>query len=145
MGHYRTPFDVQELVDHCIFLLSECTDDFKACSLVCSSWVHPAQARLFREIHLYSESPPAGSPAYGSPSVDTKWLRLEQVLHTSPHIVRHIRRLVIDPKDFPPTFQLPTDLRLTHLEQLCMLEVEDSWSGVISNLIGLSTLFQLDM
>ncbi|KAJ7779745.1 hypothetical protein B0H16DRAFT_1499736 [Mycena metata] len=74
----RTPFAIQELVDLCIDFVCYLPADLAACALVSRSWVHTAQRRLFAEVRI--------QPELG-------WSRLQDALHRSPHLIRHIHHL----------------------------------------------------
>ncbi|KAJ7912733.1 hypothetical protein B0H13DRAFT_2006338 [Mycena leptocephala] len=83
-----TPFTVQELVNRCVDFLGDSTPDLKACALVSRSWVYPAQAHVFREIWIAERDPSESTH-------EVLWDRLQETLETSPHLIRHIRRLEI--------------------------------------------------
>ncbi|KAJ7486767.1 hypothetical protein FB451DRAFT_1228002 [Mycena latifolia] len=83
MDEPTNPLDIQELLDQCIEFLGDSHSDLKACALVSRSWTSPAQARIFRTIEVISASP------------DLSWTRLLQVLRRSPHLIRHVERLLL--------------------------------------------------
>ncbi|KAJ6557521.1 hypothetical protein B0H19DRAFT_1148030 [Mycena capillaripes] len=76
-----SPFDIQELVDHCVAFLHASTSDLKTCALVSRLWVYPAQSHLFRHLHTSSFLGVADG------RFDT--------LHTSSHLVQHVRHLEV--------------------------------------------------
>ncbi|KAJ7171354.1 hypothetical protein C8R46DRAFT_1262748 [Mycena filopes] len=100
----RTPFDIQELVDHCIDFLRDSRPDLKACALVSRSWVYPAQHHLFRLLHLPSQP-------MGTRTAERSWGRFHDITQASPHVVRHIHGLRI----------IATYLSNTSLLNLCGL------------------------
>ncbi|KAF7368592.1 hypothetical protein MVEN_00183000 [Mycena venus] len=108
----RCPFDIQELVDHCISFLadSDSVSDFLSCSLVARSWVHAAQSHLFRNIcydrHLVAGGRKAASAQW--------WMKLHDTLRASPHILRHVRGLTLD------TLGTPNE-NLKHVFNICVL------------------------
>ncbi|KAJ7478500.1 hypothetical protein FB451DRAFT_1242141 [Mycena latifolia] len=81
------PFQIQELVEQCIGFLRDSPSDLKACALVARPWTSAAQGHIFREVVISAIS-----------SVDV-WPRLQQILHSSPHLIHHIRRLQLDTED----------------------------------------------
>ncbi|KAJ7495388.1 hypothetical protein FB451DRAFT_365817 [Mycena latifolia] len=81
-------FGVQELLDHCIGFLHDSPSDLKACALVSRSWVYAAQAHIFQEV-------PITAQRITTPSPDRLWGRCKDLLHSSPHLIRHIYRLQV--------------------------------------------------
>ncbi|KAJ6534607.1 hypothetical protein DFH09DRAFT_118976 [Mycena vulgaris] len=74
------PLSIHELLDQCIFFLRDLPPALKACALVSRTWAGTAQPYLFRKVSLRGAE---------------QWRRLEEILHTSPHLVRHIHRLYL--------------------------------------------------
>ncbi|KAK7030141.1 hypothetical protein R3P38DRAFT_2933373 [Favolaschia claudopus] len=81
-----SPLDVQELVDLCIDHLFDDPESLISCSLVAHSWVQSAQAKLFCAPHLTN---------YRVISSDCIALKLHRVLNTSPHLLRHVRSMLL--------------------------------------------------
>ncbi|KAJ7617656.1 hypothetical protein DFH06DRAFT_1237589 [Mycena polygramma] len=82
-----TIFAVQELVAQFINFVPDSASDLKACALVSWSWRDAAQARLFRKIAFFLQSPSELDPGV------IRWKRLQETLEVSPHLIRYIRRL----------------------------------------------------
>ncbi|KAF7369619.1 hypothetical protein MVEN_00292700 [Mycena venus] len=85
----NSPFTVQELVDHCISFLQDSMSDLRACSLVARSWVYPAQAHLFRDSNLTNSDLTVFENCM-------LWIQFSKTLHSSPHLIRHMRHLNIE-------------------------------------------------
>ncbi|KAJ7876232.1 hypothetical protein B0H13DRAFT_1004725 [Mycena leptocephala] len=102
---HASPFDIQELVDHCISLLAESHSNLKSCALVARSWVHAAQSHLFRRI-------PSLGPGPGFPAEEW-WMRLHNALKTFPHLLRLVQELILQPSN--------TDTEKTFFTRICTL------------------------
>ncbi|KAJ6449397.1 hypothetical protein C8R47DRAFT_1204810 [Mycena vitilis] len=76
---------VQELLDHCICFLQDSPSDLKICALVSRRWVNGAQSLLFRSILI---------------NTSHKCLQLQGISQSSPHLIRHLQRLIINPLSF---------------------------------------------
>ncbi|KAJ7662662.1 hypothetical protein DFH06DRAFT_1325019 [Mycena polygramma] len=98
------PLAIQELLNNCLDFLHDSTAALRACALVSRAWLAPAQSHLFRDFI-------AGRPRF------TK--RFRQTLLTSPHLIRHVRRLQIqmNSRDVPTLSGICT-LPFTHLHSL---------------------------
>ncbi|KAJ7463320.1 hypothetical protein FB451DRAFT_464683 [Mycena latifolia] len=81
MDENLNTLQIQELLDQCIEFLRDSPSDLIACALVSRSWTFAAQLHLFREVQIKSISSP------------NLWPRLQETLRSSPHLIRHIRRL----------------------------------------------------
>ncbi|KAJ7478716.1 hypothetical protein B0H11DRAFT_1282119 [Mycena galericulata] len=129
MSH--TPFDIQELLDHCIGFLAGFPIDLCACALVSRAWVHASQSHIFALVILR-----------GKTSND-RVLRLLEVWDTSPHLVRHTQRLIIELNAIDAThFLRISNVPFTHLSNLILSgRVLDSYTAVaIQRLLRLPTL-----
>ncbi|KAJ6568090.1 hypothetical protein DFH09DRAFT_1155741 [Mycena vulgaris] len=101
----------QELLEHIIGFLYEAPADLKACALVSSGCVHEAQSHIFKEISI-------GGPGTTATANDAVWTRLQDTLQTSPHLIRHIRRLETHPRQISSgTFSAICLFPFTHLEE----------------------------
>ncbi|KAJ7251738.1 hypothetical protein C8J57DRAFT_1352336 [Mycena rebaudengoi] len=110
-----SPLHLQELLDHCIGFLHNSTADLTAAALVARTWVSPAQSHLYYEVVRYRRE-----IRYKH---ENTWSQLLRTLHTSPHLIRHIRRLCVRP---PPqltseTFSKISLLPFSHLEDVKIL------------------------
>ncbi|KAJ7698981.1 hypothetical protein B0H17DRAFT_317093 [Mycena rosella] len=83
MEEHANPLNIPELLEHCMGFLRDLAPDLKASALVSHSWASAAQPHLFREV------------AFGSSKMERRWPRLDTILNTSPHLIRHIHRLYI--------------------------------------------------
>ncbi|KAJ7121489.1 hypothetical protein C8R44DRAFT_166420 [Mycena epipterygia] len=81
-----SPLDIQELVDKCTEFLRDSRPDLMACSLVSRSWAHAAQRHLFWNVSIEEQE---------ESQIPLLWARLQETLHASPHLIRHIHRLRI--------------------------------------------------
>ncbi|KAK7059933.1 hypothetical protein R3P38DRAFT_2838598 [Favolaschia claudopus] len=85
-----SPFDVQELLDHCIDSLAvgakrrDFTADLLSCALVARSWTNPAQSHLFRDPHF------TNSRIEYEMSGQTMF-KFSRTVNGSPHLVQHVR------------------------------------------------------
>jgi hypothetical protein len=77
----------QELLDSILDFLHDSPSDLKSCALTSRACVYRAQAHLFRHITLHARYT----------TEEQVWSSAQQTFHTSPHLVRHIRRLDLYP------------------------------------------------
>ncbi|KAJ7662688.1 hypothetical protein DFH06DRAFT_356969 [Mycena polygramma] len=106
------PFQIQELVDHVIVFLRHSPADLMACALVSRVCVFPAQSYLFREIIIGD----AGATPH-----EKVWSRLQQILQTAPHLIRHFRRLefrLLRSKRSNPLLSNISHFPFTHLQYI---------------------------
>ncbi|KAJ7442020.1 hypothetical protein FB451DRAFT_1298111, partial [Mycena latifolia] len=103
----RNVLQIQELLDQCIEFLCDSRPDLKACALVSRSWTFAAQVHLFREVQIKSISSP------------NLWPRLQEILRSSPHLIRHIRRLHFNSEAVPlaRVFEI-CEIPFTHLHHV---------------------------
>ncbi|KAJ7153275.1 hypothetical protein C8R46DRAFT_1357173 [Mycena filopes] len=86
----QNPLLVPELLNLCILYLRDSTPDLLHCALVARAWAYPAQAQIFREVTVRESSYDSG------PSNN---VRFQQLMHDSPHIIQHTRRLTLSVMD----------------------------------------------
>ncbi|KAJ7495397.1 hypothetical protein FB451DRAFT_1387426 [Mycena latifolia] len=117
MGGLNSPFTVQELVERCVALVDDSTSDLIACALVSRVWVYPAQSQFFREVSLLSRIPAKN---------DRAWSRLQTILNSSPHLIRHIRRLHLDADLLSfETFSAICSFPFTHVDYMFIRQASD--------------------
>ncbi|KAJ7457477.1 hypothetical protein FB451DRAFT_1275014 [Mycena latifolia] len=110
MEGHASPLEIQELLEACIWPLRRSSPDMRSCALVAHRWRHAAQSHLFREISL--ESRGSGPPKSLGP-------RLLAVLHSSPHLIRHIAWLDLGLlQGTTETFLALCDVQFTHVEHI---------------------------
>ncbi|KAJ6606121.1 hypothetical protein DFH09DRAFT_1119345 [Mycena vulgaris] len=135
------PLHIQELLDRCIGMLrvSGSKADLLACALVSRAWVHPAQSTLLREIYL----------AYGRENGGNYWPRLQKTLENSPHLIRNIRRVDVNPHVLSTAaFAALCSFPFTHLESVRLWFGENmSFPYVMASqkLLSLPTLRGVDI
>ncbi|KAJ7109598.1 hypothetical protein C8R43DRAFT_181400 [Mycena crocata] len=104
------PLHVPELIDICIGFIDPSSPDLQACSLVSHAWVYAAQARLFNEIYILSAE-----------CGEASWMRLKDILQTSPHLIPHIRRLEVCSHSLPIALLTALcNFPFTRLESACL-------------------------
>ncbi|KAJ7662575.1 hypothetical protein DFH06DRAFT_1190358, partial [Mycena polygramma] len=104
MTNAGNPLFVQELLDHCISFLRNSSSDLKMCALVSRRWVNGAQSLLFQKILI---------------DTSDRWLKLQSTLQSSPHLIRHIQRLIITPISLSDdAFSAVCNFTFTDLRQL---------------------------
>ncbi|KAJ6473361.1 hypothetical protein C8R47DRAFT_1145304 [Mycena vitilis] len=104
-----SPFELQELIDHCISFLRDSPPDLKACALVSRRWVYPAQSHLFRTINIT-----IGGPA----TLENVWTRLKETRLESRHLIRHFRRLHIEMPQFEVNL-MQYECRMVMFAEIC--------------------------
>ncbi|KAJ7197337.1 hypothetical protein C8J57DRAFT_485747 [Mycena rebaudengoi] len=105
------PLDIQELLDRCVGMLRGHSSraDLLSCALGSRAWAHPAQSNLLREIYL----------AYGKKNGGNYWPRLQETLETSPHLIRKVRRVDVNPHLLSiEAFGALCSFPFTHLESV---------------------------
>ncbi|KAF7354031.1 hypothetical protein MVEN_01089900 [Mycena venus] len=85
--HELNPLYVEEILEHCLTYLCHSTHDMMACALVSRHWVYAAQSQLYRD------PPIRGMLARECPDIHRKWAQFIETLESSPHLIRHVRRL----------------------------------------------------
>ncbi|KAJ7486769.1 hypothetical protein FB451DRAFT_1228006 [Mycena latifolia] len=81
MGEAANPLGIQELLEQCIEPLWDSPSDLKPCALVSRRWTSAAQVHISREVSITNWL------------LLHAWFRLQKILRTSPHLIRHIHRL----------------------------------------------------
>ncbi|KAJ7703884.1 hypothetical protein B0H17DRAFT_1193822 [Mycena rosella] len=103
----------QELTNHIIDLLHDAPTALKACALVSHAFTYAAQSHIFRHICIGCRR------LMESSDIDRKWFRLQEKLHTSPHLIRHIHRLEPHSRRMSiETLQAICSFPFTHLKHL---------------------------
>ncbi|KAJ7731551.1 hypothetical protein DFH07DRAFT_1065697 [Mycena maculata] len=134
-------FHIPELADQWIGLLQNSRSDLVSCALVCRSWVYPAQARLLEEVLLE-----------GPRRYSRQWTQLLHALQSSPHLVRHVRRLHLDTNllqrgqfsricAFPFTNLVGLDLPLLQFHDYASLAVQTLLRVSTPRFLNISTCF----
>ncbi|KAJ7662579.1 hypothetical protein DFH06DRAFT_1190370, partial [Mycena polygramma] len=132
------PLLVQEILDHCIGFLRDSPSDLKICALVSRRWVNGAQSLLFQKILI---------------NTSHKCLELHSVLQSSPHLVQHIQRLIINPLSFTDdAFSAVGNFDFTNLRQLYVYGTTPyhtptsitSFQALLSRPSLIHIIFQLD-
>jgi hypothetical protein len=80
-----SPLCIPELLDKCLEFCNAASD-LMACALVSRSWAAAAQLRLFEEISFRSHN-----------DAERAWSQLQATLDNSPHLLRYIHSLRIEP------------------------------------------------
>ncbi|KAJ7721824.1 hypothetical protein DFH07DRAFT_857408 [Mycena maculata] len=135
------PLQVQELLDQCIYLMRGSKSDLTACALVARSWVYPAQSLLFQEIDPWHLKRGLGDHR-------RLWLHILEILRTSPHLIRHIRRLHVYAHGLAnETFSEICLFPFTHLEDVKIrpFDLPPTVAVAIQGLLSLPTLLRLDI
>ncbi|KAF8209595.1 hypothetical protein K438DRAFT_1753939 [Mycena galopus ATCC 62051] len=110
------PLDVAELVVHCLTYLHS-PRDLKACALVSRLWVYAAQSRLFAAPNITKRSTRIPELAWGL---------LLDTLTSSPHLVSHIRHLVIElSPERITTLSRICSFQFTHLKTVVVILCDD--------------------
>ncbi|KAJ6520934.1 hypothetical protein DFH09DRAFT_1193690 [Mycena vulgaris] len=139
MANAVNPLLIQELADQCIgYLPTDPASDLKACALVCKSWTRAAQRRLFRVVFI----PTAPQ--------EKRCFELQTTLRDSPHLVRHVRRLVLhrDAQRSMRGFSMICVFPFTHLEHVSIhyfCEMSRLSATPLKCLLSLPTLRRVEM
>jgi hypothetical protein len=92
----------QELVDYIVDFLHDSEKALQSCALASRACIYRAQAHLFSHIVLADKQ--------------TLWVKAQITFQKSPHLIRHIRRLDMCPRNISSdTFAAICTLPLTHL------------------------------
>ncbi|KAJ7697189.1 hypothetical protein B0H17DRAFT_1197589 [Mycena rosella] len=129
----------QELIDNIVDLLSSSPTDWRTCALVSGSWVNAAQAHIFREVAFHSEP---------RRSNERLWSRFHETLLASPHLIRHVRHLAVDPHMLSiDTFIVVCNFPFTHLNGLIIKNIILSRRTAIAlqQLLSLPTFDLVDL
>ncbi|KAJ6527888.1 hypothetical protein DFH09DRAFT_1186363 [Mycena vulgaris] len=137
MEEPSNPLRIQELVNQCIRFLCDSIPDLKACAVVSRSWAGAAQACLFRRVSLETSKS------------QRRWSLLQEAMHISPHLIRHIRQLHLDSDGLSnETFSGMCNFPFTHLQDVSIFILfghKLSLQGAIDvqQLLSLPTLRQV--
>ncbi|KAK6995834.1 hypothetical protein R3P38DRAFT_3371587 [Favolaschia claudopus] len=131
----RNALDVQELVDLAICFLDDSPRDLATCSVVARSWVHAAQASLFRAPHI--TNPLLRVFTHNDGVV----LQLYNTLVASPHLIGHVRDLELQQGLSRATIEKISSLPFTRLENLSLNVLKLTyWDPQVKPLLGLHSL-----
>ncbi|KAJ6556514.1 hypothetical protein DFH09DRAFT_1164680 [Mycena vulgaris] len=110
----------QELVNHIINFLHDTRTDLKACALVSRAFVYAAQSHIFTELSISRYRATTSE-------IDALWSRCQATLHASPHLVQHIHRFKLHPRQMSiDTLSAICTFPFTHLKEVCIRDFTPS-------------------
>ncbi|KAJ6556517.1 hypothetical protein DFH09DRAFT_1164685 [Mycena vulgaris] len=126
----------QELVNHIINFLHDTPTGLKACALVSRAFVDEAQSNIFKELSIGH---------FGAPTsdIDALWSRCQVTLHASPHLVQHIHRFKLHPRQISiDTLSAICTFPFTHLKEVCIrnLDLSPPFAIALQGLFSLPSL-----